>query len=242
MTTCIVIPARMSSTRLPNKPLLDICGKPMIERVYEQAVKSKLANKVYFAICDKELKNAIDLFNGNYIMTRNEHTSGTDRIEEAISNIECDLVINLQGDEPLINPNYIDKLIKLFENKDIYMASLMVNISDEEAENPNQVKVVCDKNNYALYFSRAKIPFSRNEFNNYLGHIGIYGYRKEFLRKYAKQPKTPYEKGESLEQLRVLENGYNIKMLKVNEKPLGVDTLEDYENVCQIFKERMYQR
>ena len=240
MTTCIVIPARLSSTRLPNKPLLDICGKPMIERVYDQAVKSKLADKVYFAVCDRELGDAIDQFDGNYIMTRKDHVSGTDRIEEAISNIDCDLVINLQGDEPLINPDYIDDLIKLFKDEDIYMASLMVNISEKEAENPNQVKVVCDKNNNALYFSRSKIPFPRNNFNNYLGHIGIYGYRKEFLIKYAKQPKTSYEEAESLEQLRVLENGYKIKMLKVDEKPLGVDTLEDYKNVCKIFKEQKY--
>lgn len=235
---CIVIPSRIASTRLPNKPLIDICGKTMIERVYNQALKSKLAKQnVYIATCDTQIADVVEEFGGKYIMTGSEHTSGTDRIAEAVYNINCDIVINLQGDEPLVNPDYIDKLIAEFDDENINMASLMVPISKEEAENPNLVKVVCDSSNFAMYFSRSKIPYDRNEFQDYYGHIGIYGYRKDFLIEFSNMQQYNCEISESLEQLRVLENGYKIKMIEVQQKPIGVDTQEDYEQVCKILNE-----
>ena len=231
--TVIVIPARLGSTRLPRKALLDICGKSMIQRVYENAVKTGLP--VYVATCDNEIFDTVTSFGGKAIMTRADHTCGTDRIIEAVENIECDKIINIQGDEPLINIDCISSLNKALDEAP--MASLMVKINAENATDPNLVKVICDINNFALYFSRAKIPFERNAFEgNFYGHIGVYGYTKKFLLKYGNMPKTPYEKCESLEQLRVLENGYKIKMLEVKEKPLGVDTAEDYKKVCEEFE------
>ena len=232
----IVIPTRLGSKRLPRKALLDIWGKPMIERVYENALKSGL--DVYVATCDEEIYDIVKAFGGKVIMTRSDHTCGTDRIIEAVQNIDTDKVINIQGDEPLINIDCVSKLNEALNTAP--MASLMVKISSEDAENPNLVKVICDKNNYALYFSRAKIPYEREHFEgSYYGHIGVYGYTKEFLLKYGQMPKTPYEKSESLEQLRVIENGYKIKMLEVSERPLGVDTSEDYVKVCEEFEKLM---
>ncbi|MBQ7256272.1 MAG: 3-deoxy-manno-octulosonate cytidylyltransferase [Abditibacteriota bacterium] len=229
----IVIPIRLGSTRLPRKALLDICGKPMIERVYENALKSGL--DVYVATCDEEIYEVVEGFGGKVIMTRKDHVCGTDRIIEAVQNIDTDKVINIQGDEPLINIDCINRLEDALDEAP--MASLMVKISPKDAENPNLVKVICDKNNNALYFSRAKLPFERNPLEgSFYGHIGVYGYTKEFLLKYGAMTKTPYEKCESLEQLRVLENGYEIKMLEVKEKPLGVDTSEDYIKVCEEFE------
>lgn len=229
----IVIPTRLGSTRLPGKALMDICGKPMIERVYENAIKANMP--VYVATCDEEIYECVKGFGGNVIMTSINHTCGTDRIIEAVQNIDTDKIINIQGDEPLINIDCVTKLDKALNEAP--MASLMVKISSEDAENPNLVKVICDKNNFALYFSRAKVPYERKPLEgSFYGHIGVYGYTKEFLLKYGRMDKTPYEKCESLEQLRVLENGYKIKMLEINERPLGVDTLEDYEIVCREFE------
>ena len=229
----IVIPARLGSTRLPRKALLDICGKPMIERVYENAVKTGL--DVYVATCDKEIFDCVENFGGKAIMTRSDHTCGTDRIIEAVENIDTDKVINIQGDEPLINIDCIGKLDKALD--ECPMASLMVKIDPESATDPNLVKVITDINSNAIYFSRAKLPYERNSFEgSFYGHIGVYAYTKEFLLKYGKMPKTPYEKCESLEQLRVLENGFKIKMIEVAERPLGVDTMDDYKIVCEEFK------
>lgn len=229
----IVIPARLGSTRLPGKALLDICGKPMIQRVYENAEKADLP--VYVATCDSEIFEAVRGFGGNVIMTRSDHTCGTDRIIEAVENIDTDKVINIQGDEPLINIECVKSLVQALDEAP--MASLMVKIEGKTAEDPNLVKVVCDRNSFALYFSRAKIPYERHSLEgNFYGHIGVYGYTKDFLFRYGQMPKTPYEKCESLEQLRVLENGYRIKMIEVSEKPLGVDTEEDYKKVCREFE------
>ena len=233
--TIIVIPARLGSTRLPGKALLDICGKPMIERVYENALKTGLP--VYVATCDAEIYDCVTGFGGKAIMTRADHTCGTDRIIEAVQNIDADRIINIQGDEPLINTDCIKELDRALDEAP--MASLMVKIDDKSAEDPNLVKVITDRNNFAMYFSRAKIPYERKELEgDFYGHIGVYAYTKDFLIKYGSMEKTPYENCESLEQLRVLENGYKIKMLEIAEKPLGVDTKEDYEKVCAEFAKR----
>jgi len=229
----IVIPARLGSTRLPNKALLDICGKPMIERVYENALK--LGIPVYVATCDTEIYDCVLGFGGKAIMTSINHISGTDRIIEAVSNINCKNIINIQGDEPLINVKCIESLISALDTAP--MASMMVKIDAQEADNPNLVKVVVDNSNNAMYFSRSKIPFERNTLNgSYYGHVGVYAYTKDFLVKYGSMSKTKYENCESLEQLRVLENGYKIKMIEIDERPLGVDTQKDYEKVCKEFK------
>lgn len=231
--TVIVIPARLGSTRLPRKALLDICGKPMIQRVYENAMKTGLP--VYVATCDDEIYSCVEKFGGKAIMTRADHTCGTDRIIEAVQNIKADKIINIQGDEPLINIECIKRLETALDEAP--MASLMVKIDKESAEDPNLVKVITDRNGFAMYFSRAKIPYERHELNgDCFGHIGVYAYTKDFLIKYGNMEKTPYEQCESLEQLRVLENGYKIKMLQVAEKPLGVDTTEDYRKVCDEFE------
>lgn len=233
--TVIVIPARLGSTRLPRKALLDICGKPMIQRVYENAMKTGLP--VYVATCDDEIYTAVENFGGKAIMTRADHTCGTDRIIEAVQNINADKIINIQGDEPLINIECINRLETALDEAP--MASLMVKIDRGSAEDPNLVKVITDRKGFAMYFSRAKIPYERHELNgDYFGHIGVYAYTKDFLIKYGNMEKTPYEQCESLEQLRVLENGYKIKMLQVSEKPLGVDTTEDYRKVCDEFEKR----
>ena len=236
MTTCVIIPARLASTRLPNKPLLDICGKPMIQRVYERALQSGFP--VYIAGCDETLAKAVEGFGGRFIMTRKDHTSGTDRIAEAAAQLMCDTIINLQGDEPLIDPANIRLLSEAMKDQSCQMATLAVAVSESEAQDPNLVKVVADTNGYALYFSRSPVPYMRNREQDtvYFGHIGIYGYRRGFLLDYPKMPRTPLERTESLEQLRALENGFRIKVIRVSEKPVGVDTMEDYKKVCAVFK------
>ncbi|MBO4548206.1 MAG: 3-deoxy-manno-octulosonate cytidylyltransferase [Abditibacteriota bacterium] len=234
MKTCIIIPARMDSTRLPGKPLLDICGKPMIQRVYERACETGF--EVYLALCDRELADAAQSFGASFIMTRKDHRSGTDRIAEAALSMDCDTVINLQGDEPLIDPRDIVRLANALESSGAGMATLIVPISKAEAADPNLVKAVCDQKGYAMYFSRSPIPYDREPGAAYYGHIGIYAYRRSFLLEYPKMQRTPLERSESLEQLRALENGYRIRTLTVAEKPMGVDTREDYERVCSIFE------
>ncbi len=235
MKTSIVIPARLASERLPDKPLLDICGKPMIQRVYERAQASGF--DVYIALCDERLAECAEGFGGKYIMTRKDHRSGTDRIAEAAQSIDSDIIINLQGDEPLINPAYIGMLSEALQHSSAEMATLKVAVTDEEAADPNLVKVVCDREGYALYFSRSPIPYMRKRgAAAYYGHIGIYAYRRGFLLAYPGMERTPLERSESLEQLRAMENGYKIKVAEVEEKPVGVDTPEDYKRVCALFK------
>ncbi len=233
MTTGIIIPARLASTRLPNKPLLDICGKPMIQRVYERAVESGFP--VCVAGCDEELEKAVKAFGGRYAATRRDHKSGTDRIAEAAQHMDCDVIINLQGDEPLIDPANIRLLSEAMEDRTCQMATLCVPVSAGEAADPNLVKVVFDKSGYALYFSRSPIPYMRDGEAEYFGHIGIYGYRRDFLLEYPRMPRTLLECAESLEQLRALENGFRIKVIPVSEKPVGVDTMDDYKRVCALF-------
>ncbi len=234
MKTCLIIPARMDSTRLPGKPLLDICGKPMIRRVYEGACRTGF--EVYLALCDRELAEAAESFGAPYIMTRRDHRSGTDRIAEAAEKLDCDTVINLQGDEPLVDPRDIRVLADSLRDSDAEMATLIVPISKAEAADPNLVKVVCDQKGNALYFSRSPIPYDREPGAPYYGHIGIYAYRRSFLLKYPSMDRTPLERSESLEQLRALENGCRIRTLVVAEKPMGVDTPEDLERVRAIFE------
>ena len=229
-----VIPARYESSRLPKKPLKDICGYPMIEWVYKRALKSNL-DKVIVATDSKEVYEAVKKFGGDVILTREDHLNGTSRIAEVCEKItDFDVIINIQGDEPLIEKDMINSLIDSFKvERNLKMSTLKHKLhSWEDIENSNFVKVVTDKNDYAIYFSRSVIPYPRNKnMGNYFKHVGIYGYKRDFVLDYFKMDSTPLENSESLEQLRVLENGYKIKVLETNFEVIGVDTQEELEKV-----------
>lgn len=236
-----VIPARYESTRLPRKPLKDICGHTMIEWVYKRAIKSNL-DRVVIATDSKEVFDEVLSFGGDVIMTDANHLNGTSRIAEVCGKItDYDVVINIQGDEPLIEPDMINSLIDIFkEEKDLKMATLKHKLKKkEDIENPNFVKVITDKKDYAIYFSRSVIPYPRNEnLDIYFKHVGIYGYKREFVLEYSKLESTPLENSESLEQLRVLENGYKIKVLETPYEIIGVDTAEELERVRKYILEK----
>ena len=239
MKVLCVIPARYASTRLPGKPLADICGKPMICRVYDRAKLAKRVEKTVVATDDERVKRAVEEDGGEAVMTRKDHNSGTDRLAEAVAGYpDMDLVINVQGDEPLIEPKVIDRLAAAFDDdEDLMMATVKARMDDEEdMRNPNNVKVVTDKDGYALYFSRSLMPYPREDTDcPVYKHIGIYAYRRDFLLKYAKMPQTMLEKTESLEQLRVLENGFRIKVIESDANFVGVDTAEDLSRVNEIY-------
>lgn len=252
MNKIVVIPARLNSSRLPNKVLLDLNGKTVVQRVYEQCLKAKNIDEVYIATDSTKVKESCETFTSNIIMTKDTHESGTDRIAEAVTSIECDVVINVQGDEPFIDPNLIDELVNSFENTQTQMASAMHKIRYvDELKNHNVVKVTVDKNSEALYFSRSIIPHHRDDWESLLNHhetipeplrffrhLGIYGYTKEFLLNYSQMEPTYLERLEKLEQLRVLENGYKIKMIETDYNSIGVDTKEDYIKAIEILKEQ----
>ncbi len=248
MKKVIVIPARLASSRLPNKVLLDLGGKSVIERVYERCIKARNIDAVYIATDSTRVREVCETFTPNVIMTAQTHESGTDRIAEAVENIECDVVINVQGDEPFIDIELIENLAGLFEQEEIPMASAMHRLHlVEELKNPNVVKVTVDRNGYALYFSRSIIPHHRDEWETLLNHhttipepllfyrhLGIYGYTKEFIKLYSSMEGSYLERLEKLEQLRVLENGYRIKMIETEYNSIGIDTMEDYQRALTL--------
>jgi len=232
-----IIPARLAATRLPNKPLLDIAGKPMIQWVYERANRSHFLGQLIVATPDEEIRQCVESFGGQAIMTSSEHRSGTDRLAEAARYLDADIVVNIQGDEPMLEAEAIDILVQAMLNSpDIPMSSLMCPLrSKQEEDDPSVVKVVTDCQGFALYFSRARIPYPRcAEAVQVWKHIGIYAYRRNFLIKFAALEPTPLEKAESLEQLRALENGYRIKMVETCFSPTSVDTPEDLDRVRQL--------
>ena len=245
MKKVIIIPARLDSSRLPKKVLLDLKGKTVIQRVYEQCLKVKNVDGVYIATDSIEIKEVCETFTDKVIITKSTHQSGTDRIGEAVSAIACDIVINVQGDEPFIEPSLIEALVNSFSNSDISMSSAMSKINNvKDLHNTNVVKVVTDLHNNALFFSRSLIPFPRdvkeisiaNEVlkkYQFFRHIGIYGYRKDFLLKFVNMEQSYLEKIEKLEQLRALENGFKIKMIDANSSLIGIDTREDYEEALK---------
>ena len=241
MRTLCVIPARYASTRLPGKPLADICGKPMICRVLERASRAQKPEKVIVATDDERIYDAVRAEGGEAILTRADHPTGTDRLAEvAEAYPEVDLIVNVQGDEPLIEPSVIDDLIVPFEmDETLPMATVMVRMDDAaEQLNPNNVKVIVDKLGYALYFSRSLVPYPRAAAGPVYKHIGIYAYRRDFLLRYARLEPTPLERAESLEQLRALENGYGIRVLETDCRFVGVDTPEDLALVNKIYREQ----
>ncbi len=247
-----VIPARFGSTRFPGKALALIKDKPMIQWVYERAQRSRLVNRVIVATDDERIIKATAAFGGEAVMTSRDHSTGTDRIAEVARNLDCSLVVNVQGDEPLIHPEMIDQTIApLAEDPSIPMGTVckLIETSDE-AFDPNVVKVVFDEKGFALYFSRAPIPWDRDRWSGkdslkdlplsgaLYKHIGLYVYRRDFLLQYAQMPQTALETTEKLEQLRALEYGYQIKTVVTKHESFGVDIPEDLGKILQRLSER----
>lgn len=234
-----IIPARYASSRFPGKPLLDIKGKSMIQRVYEQATRSEGLNRVIVATDDDRIFNAVKDFGGSVIMTGVHHKSGTDRCREVLEKLEnearFDIAVNIQGDEPYIEPAQIDEVIALFQDGDVKIATLVKKIENHDSLfNPNVNKVVFTENKMAIYFSRHPIPFQQNQPRekwiqnmDYFKHIGMYAYRVEVLKEITKLPQSKLEKAESLEQLRWIENGFPIKVGITQYESIAVDTPED---------------
>jgi 3-deoxy-manno-octulosonate cytidylyltransferase (CMP-KDO synthetase) len=244
--TLVVIPARYGSTRLPGKPLLPIAGKPMIQHVVERASRAKLVERVLVATDDQRIVDAVHAFGGEAVMTSRECRSGTDRIAEVVHGMSgVDIVVNVQGDEPLIPPSMIDAAIRpLWDDPMILVGTLVRRITDfAELDDPSVPKVVLDRNNKCLFFSRSAIPYGRDlPYEAWLGrhtyyrHIGIYVFRRSFLLRYATLEQTPLERAESLEQLRILEHGYSIHAAITEEESLAVDTPADLERVRHIME------
>lgn len=239
-----IIPSRYGSTRFPGKPLIDIDGKSMIQRVFEQAKKSTLLNEVVVATDDDRIFNHVKKFGGNVVMTSNKHESGTDRCAEVVEKLveKYDVVINIQGDEPFIDPIQITQLCNCFNDEKTDIATLIKKIkSTEDLLNENKVKVVKSNADFAIYFSRNPIPFVKEEAkenwlkkHTYFKHIGIYGYRLEALQKITKMPLSVLEKAERLEQLRWLENGLHIKVAETQLEAIAIDTPEDLKKIKQV--------
>ena len=235
-----VIPARFGSTRLPGKPLADIAGKPMIQRVYERVTNAKKPEVFIVATDDQRVYDAVQSFGGTVVMTDANHPTGTDRLAEVAQQYtDLDVIINVQGDEPMIDANLIDQLAELFESDDVLqMATVATPLLEEEYDEPSAVKVILNKRNDAMYFSRSLIPYPQHDFvNTPLKHIGIYAYRRQFLLDYAKMEPTAAEQTESLEQLRALENGFAIRVITTDKRFVGVDTPEDLARVNAIFEQ-----
>jgi 3-deoxy-manno-octulosonate cytidylyltransferase (CMP-KDO synthetase) len=247
MKVAIVIPARYASTRLPGKPLLRQTGKYLVQHVYERACQSRRASQVIVATDDPRIVAAVESFGGQVVLTRRDHASGTDRVAEVARNLDADIIINLQGDEPLVEPAALDHLADLLDcNPETDMATLAVPIrSVEHWHDPNCVKVVRDAAGRALYFSRSAIPFIRNGRPSFhidpptlLQHLGLYAYRRHFLAHLASLPPQPLERLEQLEQLRVLSLGHRIQVGLVRALAIGVDTYEDYLRFVAIYRRR----
>ncbi len=243
MSTAIIIPARYGSSRLEGKPLIEVEGKPIIQWVYEKAAQATLADLIIVATDDERIFNAVKAFGGDVEMTSANHKCGSDRIQEVMDrHPEITHVVNLQGDEPLITPESIDAVMRnVLEDSEADISTLLRVLTDEEEiNNPNLVKCVKDNHGYALYFSRSKIPYERNaDVATFYGHLGIYGYKREALRRMTKLSQSQLEVAESLEQLRALQNGMKIKTTVVDFVPVGIDTKEDLEKFKAIVSQQV---
>ena len=240
-----IIPARYASTRFPGKPLAVLGGKPVIQRVYEQAVS--VLSEAYVATDDERIFQCVEQFGGRAVMTRSDHKSGTDRIEEAAEKIgtDADVIINIQGDEPFVAASQLKTLMQLFDDPTTQIGTLGKRFGTAEAAmNPNSPKIVCDRRGFALYFSRSVIPYVRGAQNDwfthfpYLKHLGLYAYRREVLREVTQLPQSPLELAESLEQLRWLENGYRIRVGETDVETVGIDTPEDLQRAEEFLKKQ----
>lgn len=239
-----IIPARYGSTRFEGKPLADLCGKPVIQRVYESASRSRLLEHIVVATDDRRIYACVRGFGGDAVMTGTRHRSGTDRIIQASKGMRADIVVNIQGDEPFLRAGLIDAVVRpLVREKDLCVSTAAVRLDDaREINNPNNVKVVFDRNGNAIYFSRFPIPYVRDEADRkkarYFKHIGIYGYRLSFLRKFSQLPHSMLEETEKLEQLRVLEAGYAIRVVETAYRPIGIDTREDLAKAREFLRKK----
>ena len=240
MKVTALIPARLSSTRFDRKLLMDLCGKSIILRTYESVVETGLFHSVYVVTEDKEIYNEIVNAGGNSILSKNKHESGSDRIAEACESIDSDAFVNIQGDEPFIDSSSLNKLVFELNNSDY--VSLMINISDiNEINDPNNVKVIVDSENYALYFSRSVIPFCRDVNTaevTYYKHIGVYGFTKQALVNFSKLPPSKLELVEKIEAIRIVENGSRIKMIETDFLGVGIDTKEDLDLAISIWSKK----
>ncbi len=240
MKVTALIPARLSSTRFDRKLLMDLCGKSIILRTYESVVETGLFHSVYVVTEDKEIYNEIVNVGGNSILSKNKHESGSDRIAEACESIDSDAFVNIQGDEPFIDSSSLNKLVSELNNSDY--VSLMINIFDvNEINDPNNVKVIVDSENYALYFSRSVIPFCRDVNTadvTYYKHIGVYGFTKQALVNFSKLPPSKLELVEKIEAIRIVENGSRIKMIETDFLGVGIDTKEDLDLAISIWSKK----
>jgi 3-deoxy-manno-octulosonate cytidylyltransferase (CMP-KDO synthetase) len=240
MKTVVIIPARLAATRLPDKPLAEIAGKPMIQHVWERANEAHGIDGVFVATPDTRIAEIVTAFGGETILTRADHQTGTDRLAEAVGKLpeSVEVIVNVQGDEPRIDPATIEAVAApLLTDVSLPMASACCPLPIERLSDPNAVKVVLAMNGDALYFSRAPIPYVRDSGAGVAPrlHVGLYAYRREFLLAFPTLPRTPLEQAESLEQLRALESGYRIRMIAIERAPSAVDTPEDLERVRALF-------
>jgi 3-deoxy-manno-octulosonate cytidylyltransferase (CMP-KDO synthetase) len=238
-----VIPARYGSSRFEGKVLANIAGKPMIQWVYERARQSKMLDELLVAVDDPRVQSQVEAFGGKAILTGTHHESGTDRIAEVVEKMPADIVVNIQGDQPLLDPNMIDEAIQpMIDDPEIQMSTLKREIEQDEFDDPGVVKVVVDEKGFALYFSRSLLPFPRYDENLHVyEHVGLYVYRKDFLLKISKMPQGYLEKIESLEQLRVMEKGYKILVVETKTDRtagISVDTPEDLKKVERVIKQK----
>jgi 3-deoxy-D-manno-octulosonate cytidylyltransferase len=241
MRIIALIPARYNANRFPGKLLKDLNGKPVIIRTLEATISSQLFDDVYVVTDSEQIAITVKKNNGKIFLNKKQHQTGSDRIAEAATSIDADIIINVQGDEPFTNNEILKHLIKTLKedvNKEIDVASLVFPLTNlDEINNPNNVKVVMDKDNYAQYFSRAPIPYPNvKEEAKYFQHIGIYAFRKKALKRFSELPMSMLEKTEKLENLRFIYNGMKVKMLVTNHKSIGIDTPNDLEKAQKIFK------
>jgi len=243
LRTVALIPARFASTRFPGKALVEIAGRPMIEHVYRRAAAAGSVDAVAVATDDVRIAEAVTAFGGHVVMTGAHHESGSDRIAEAARQLTCDVIVNVQGDEPLISPEAIDAAVApLLAEASVVMSTLAAPMADpRDVDDPNVVKVVLDLQGDALYFSRASIPHVRSPGPVPLRHIGLYAYRRTFLLQFSGWPRTPLEQTESLEQLRVLEHGFRIRTVVTPYESIGVDTPGDLTRVRAALERRFLQ-
>jgi len=244
MKIIAMIPARYEASRFPGKLMKDLAGKTVILRTYEATKKANLFDEVYIVTDSAIIYNEIIANGGKAIKSKKEHESGSDRIAEAVENLDIDIVVNVQGDEPFTKKEALSKLLEVFKTdakKEIAIASLMLKMDDSaEINNPNNVKVVADEQNFAMYFSRSPIPYPREKSTAiYYKHIGIYAFRKEALLKFTKLPINRLEATEKLENLRFVANGLKVKMVETNQIAIGIDTPEDLEKANEIFKSNL---
>lgn len=239
MKIACIIPSRYASTRLPGKPLRMIAGQTLIHRVYNRAILAKSPDIVVVATDHRDIAEEVESFGGRVVMTAVNHPTGTDRLAEVAEQLaDYDIIVNVQGDEPFIDPDVIDRLAKMLtEHENLDMVTAAAPLKKEEYQDASAVKVVVNQKGEALYFSRALIPYPREDFAMPpLKHIGVYAYRRSFLLTYAKMEQTPLEKTESLEQLRALETGYKIGVIRIETEDIGIDTEEDLKKANEFFK------